>query len=178
MDFFAEVPLSNDDIPWEIQVCRLLAESDKYAGDNLKISQVWYDVIRLLEKMDDESHRKQYERHERPDKSRYYLEYVLDRDDRYKGCPKGSFNYRRFAHRARMSYEQFHTLMALTEKEQWFPEYSECMDGRSRQRAPLSLMIIGVLSILGGAMTFESLEDVTNVSSRSHQVLLELFSVN
>jgi hypothetical protein len=73
-----------------------------------------------------------------------------------------------------MRRDTFSWFVAYARSENWFPG-QEKPDASGRMGAPLELMIMGALAILGGVLRFQALTLLTHVSHQTHRSFFKVF---
>ena len=77
---------------------------------------------------------------------------------------------RDFKNRFRCTPDEYHTLVNLVNDENW-----RGLGIGYRPAAPLDLLVLGVLRYLGRAVTFDCLEEMTQISAEVHRTFLHIF---
>lgn len=109
-----------------------------------------------------------------PTTSCWWLKYYLDVDGLYD--VEDGYKARQFRHRFRMTRPALLEFIRIAKRENWFPERSKSrFDAVGRKSVPLELLIMGSLSYLGGTVSFDTLPDVTHISSQTHRAFFDEF---
>lgn len=107
-----------------------------------------------------------------PKTSPWYREYILDERNRYHDVD--SYNMRVYRNKFRMRRDAFDFFVQQIVENKWLEEQRP--DATGRLPAPLALMILAYLALIGGGITFLFLEDVTYVSESAHRKFFAKFS--
>jgi hypothetical protein len=105
-----------------------------------------------------------------PKQSNWWQTYWVDPTERF--IHGTDYQLKRFRHRFRISKPSLIKLVDYCH--QWMPDIGK-PDCIGREGAPIELLIMGSLAILGRVASFEVLEDVTFISSSTHRRFFEKF---
>lgn len=103
---------------------------------------------------------------------------MIDEKNNYRSGAS-PYKEKQFRHRFRMSPKALNELLVLFESKNWFSrpvfDNEHQQDGRKRRLAPLILLVMGSLAILGCTTSFELLPGFTHISSQTHRVFFDEF---
>lgn len=112
---------------------------------------------------------------EDPKLSWWWTTYHVDKAGVYRSPQASPHKARQFRHRFRMSRKALDDLIALCREHKWFEAHDLPSRNHMKRRAPLELLIMGSLAVLGGTVSFEMLQDVTHIAGSTHRAFFEEF---
>jgi hypothetical protein len=108
-----------------------------------------------------------------PRDSPWWKEFWIDEPNRYRNQAPDTYKGTIYRKHFRMSFKAFKEFVNVIDAGRWFP--NRYIDNPRARGAPLPLLVMGCLSVLGGGIGFDMLPLMTHISSQTHRTFFNEF---